>query len=91
MERTRKGTTVLTVVRAVAANSIRRGYEVYRQVCAACHSMDRIAFRNLQDVIYTEAEVKELAAEFEVRNAEPNEDGDAFTRPGKAFDYFPPP
>lgn len=38
--------------------SIRRGYEVYRQVCAACHSMDRIAFRNLVDVIYSEDEVK---------------------------------
>lgn len=71
--------------------SIRRGYEVYRQVCAACHSMNSIAFRNLIDVIYTEEEVKTLAAEFEVKNKEPNDDGDYFMRPAKPFDYFPAP
>eukprot|EP00041_Stephanoeca_diplocostata_P006677 m.91013 g.91013 ORF g.91013 m.91013 type:complete len:307 (-) comp16485_c0_seq1:349-1269(-) len=71
--------------------SIRRGYEVYRQVCAACHSMDRIAFRNLVDVIYSEDEVKEHAASFDVKNAEPDDDGNYFTRPGKPFDYFPAP
>eukprot|EP00039_Didymoeca_costata_P018283 m.332880 g.332880 ORF g.332880 m.332880 type:complete len:304 (-) comp17020_c0_seq1:150-1061(-) len=71
--------------------SIRRGYEVYKQVCAACHSMDRIAFRNMVDVIYTEAEVKQIAAEYDVVNKEPNDNGETFTRPGKLFDYFPPP
>ena len=39
--------------------SIRRGYEVYKQVCAACHSMHYIAFRNLVGVSHTEAEVSE--------------------------------
>lgn len=39
-------------------NSIRRGYEVYKQVCAACHSMKYIAYRNLVDVTHTEAEAK---------------------------------
>ena len=43
--------------------SIRRGYEVYRQVCAACHSMDQLAFRHLVNVAYTEDEMKEIAAE----------------------------
>lgn len=71
--------------------SIRRGYEVYRQVCSACHSMDRIAFRNLIDVIYTEDEVKKHAAEFEVVNADPDAEGNSFKRPAKPFDYFPAP
>lgn len=38
--------------------SIRRGYEVYKQVCAACHSMQYIAYRNLVGVTHTEAEAK---------------------------------
>jgi len=71
--------------------SIRRGYEVYRQVCSACHSMNSIAFRNLVDVIYSEEEVKAHAAEYEVKNKEPNDAGDYFKRPAKPFDYFPDP
>lgn len=43
--------------------SIRRGYEVYRQVCAACHSMDQLAYRHLVGVAYTEDEMKAIAAE----------------------------
>ncbi len=40
------------------ACSIRRGYQVYKEVCSACHSMDRIAYRNLVGVSHTEAEAK---------------------------------
>ena len=43
--------------------SIRRGYEVYRQVCAACHSMEQLAYRHLVNVAYTEDEMKAIAAE----------------------------
>ena len=48
-------------------SSIRRGHQVYQQVCAACHSMNLIAYRNLVGVAYTEDEVKLLAEEVEVR------------------------
>jgi ubiquinol-cytochrome c reductase cytochrome c1 subunit len=44
-------------------NSIRRGYQVYRGVCATCHSLNRIAFRNMDGVAYTTEELKEMAAE----------------------------
>lgn len=43
--------------------SVRRGYQVYKQVCAACHSMEYLAFRNLVGVSHTEAEVKTIAEE----------------------------
>ena len=43
--------------------SVRRGYQVYKQVCSACHSMEYLAFRNLVDVSHTEAEVKAIAEE----------------------------
>uniref|UniRef100_A0A8C2WH28 Cytochrome c-1 n=1 Tax=Cyclopterus lumpus TaxID=8103 RepID=A0A8C2WH28_CYCLU len=43
--------------------SVRRGYQVYKQVCSACHSMEYLAFRNLVGVSHTEAEVKTIAEE----------------------------
>ncbi|KAG7244530.1 hypothetical protein INR49_029549 [Caranx melampygus] len=70
--------------------SIRRGYQVYKQVCSACHSMEYLAFRNLVGVSHTEAEVKAIAEEVEVVDG-PDESGEMFTRPGKLSDYFPKP
>ena len=45
---------------------IRRGHQVYKEVCAACHAMSLIAYRDLIGVSHTELEVKALAAEIEV-------------------------
>ncbi|KAM7441231.1 iso-1-cytochrome c [Porites harrisoni] len=70
--------------------AIRRGYEVYRQVCAACHSMDQLAYRHLVNVAYTEDEMKAIAAEAQVEDG-PDDDGNMFTRPGKLSDHFPKP
>jgi len=70
--------------------SIRRGYEVYKQVCAACHSMKYIAYRNLVGVSHTEAEAKAEAEEAQVKDG-PNDVGEYFMRPGKLSDYFPSP
>ncbi|KAL5292012.1 CYC1 family protein [Megaselia abdita] len=70
--------------------SIRRGYEVYKQVCAACHSMRFIAYRNLIGVSHTEAEAKAEAEEIQVRDG-PDDAGNYFMRPGKLSDYFPSP
>ncbi|KAJ8332703.1 hypothetical protein SKAU_G00424920 [Synaphobranchus kaupii] len=70
--------------------SVRRGYQVYKQVCSACHSMEYLAFRNLVGVSHTEAEVKVLAEEIEVVDG-PDDTGEMFTRPGKLSDYFPKP
>lgn len=70
--------------------SVRRGYQVYKQVCSACHSMEYLAFRNLVGVSHTEDEVKTLAEEIEVVDG-PDDNGEMFTRPGKLSDYFPKP
>ena len=43
--------------------SVRRGYQVYKQVCQACHSMQYIAYRNLIGVSHTEEEARALAEE----------------------------
>ena len=71
-------------------SSIRRGYQVYKQVCSACHSMKFLAFRNLVDICYTESEAKSMAEEEQVVDG-PNMEGEMFTRPGKLSDYFPSP
>ncbi|RVW81657.1 Cytochrome c1-1, heme protein, mitochondrial [Vitis vinifera] len=70
--------------------SIRRGHQVYQQVCASCHSMSLISFRDLVGVAYTEEETKAMAAEIEVDDG-PNDEGEMFTRPGKLSDRFPQP
>ncbi|KAG0229816.1 cytochrome c1 [Actinomortierella wolfii] len=70
--------------------AIRRGYQVYKEVCAACHSLDRIAWRNLVGVSHTEAEAKAMAEENEYTDG-PNDVGDMFQRPGKLSDYMPRP
>jgi len=70
--------------------SIRRGHKVYTQVCSTCHSLERIAYRHLTDVAYTEAELKALAADIQVQDG-PDGEGDMFERPGLLSDYHPRP
>eukprot|EP00002_Diphylleia_rotans_P004654 TRINITY_DN1353_c0_g1_i1.p1 TRINITY_DN1353_c0_g1~~TRINITY_DN1353_c0_g1_i1.p1 ORF type:complete len:287 (-),score=57.83 TRINITY_DN1353_c0_g1_i1:477-1337(-) len=70
--------------------SIRRGFQVYKQVCSSCHSLNRIAYRNLVDVAFTEDEAKALAAESEYLDG-PNDQGEMYTRSGKLSDYLPKP
>lgn len=70
--------------------SIRRGYQVYREVCAACHSLDRIAWRNLVGVSHTADEARTMAEEVEYEDG-PNDQGEMFQRPGKLSDYMPAP
>lgn len=70
--------------------SIRRGHKVYSQVCSTCHSLDRIAYRNLVDVCYTEKEAKAIAASVQIQDG-PDMEGEMFERPGVLSDYTPRP
>lgn len=70
--------------------SIRRGFQVYREVCSACHSLERIAWRNLVGVSHTTSEVKAMAEEYEYDD-EPDDQGNPRKRPGKLSDYIPGP
>lgn len=75
---------------AYDTGALRRGYEVYRQVCSTCHSMDLIYFRNLVGNIHTEAQAKALAESYTVEDG-PNDEGEQFERPGKLADPMPRP
>ncbi|TNE39585.1 MAG: cytochrome c1 [Alphaproteobacteria bacterium] len=67
-----------------------RGLQVYREVCAGCHGLKRVAFRTLMDLGFSEDEVKAIAASYEFTDG-PDKDGEMFQRPGKPFDKFPSP
>jgi len=69
---------------------LQRGLKVYAEVCAACHSMNLVAFRTLEDLGYSEAQVKAFAANYEVTDG-PNADGEMFTRTAVPSDHFPSP
>ena len=70
--------------------SLKRGFQVYAEVCAGCHSLDLISYRNLSSIGLTTEEIKEYAAEFEVEDG-PNDDGEMYMRPARASDRFVPP
>lgn len=68
---------------------LQRGFQVYKEVCATCHSLRFVAFRNLADLGYNEEQIKAFAAEFQVTDG-PDETGEMYQRPGEPSDYFPP-
>lgn len=70
--------------------ALRRGFQVYREVCASCHSLYRIPWRALVGNIMTVDEAKALAEENEYEG-EVDSSGEPTTRPGKLSDYLPSP
>ncbi len=73
--------------------SLQRGYQVYQDVCAGCHSVQHLSYRNLSEKggpEFLPEEAKAIAAQFEVIDG-PNEDGEMFTRPGRLSDKFVSP
>ena len=73
--------------------SLQRGYQVYQEVCASCHSLKYMSYRNLSEKGGPEFSVKEakaIAANFEISDG-PNPDGEMFTRPGRLSDKFAMP
>lgn len=67
--------------------SLRRGLQVYKEVCSSCHGLELVYYRNLQDVGFSEAEVKAFASEYEVEDG-PNDEGDMFFRSAVPADNF---
>ncbi|MCM0020126.1 MAG: cytochrome c1 [Tagaea sp.] len=70
--------------------ALQRGYQVYKEVCAACHAMKQIRYRNLEGIGLSNAEIAALAKEYEVTDG-PNDDGEMFQRPARPADRFKSP
>ncbi len=66
-----------------------RGFQVYKEVCSACHGLKYVAFRSLADIGFTEAEVKALAGTYTFHKI--NDEGDVVERQGTPADHFPSP
>jgi cytochrome c1 len=72
---------------------LQRGFQVYKEVCAACHGLKYVAFRNLAQAGgpgFTEAQARVIAAEYQIV-AGPDDTGEMFERAGVLSDHFPPP
>jgi ubiquinol-cytochrome c reductase cytochrome c1 subunit len=67
--------------------SVQRGYQVYREVCSACHGLKLVSYRNLAEIGFSEAEIKKIASEATVVDG-PNDEGDMFDRAGLPSDKF---
>lgn len=80
--------------------TLQRGFQVYKEVCSACHSLNMVSFADLAQPGgpgFTQAQAKVIAAGYKIP-AEPNDKGEIFdangnrlTRPGVLADHFPPP
>lgn len=70
--------------------ALQRGYEVYRQVCSSCHSMNLLSYRNLADIGYSEDQIKAIASEYNVMDG-PNDEGEMFERQARPADHFKAP
>jgi ubiquinol-cytochrome c reductase cytochrome c1 subunit len=71
---------------------VQRGFQVYSEVCSACHSLKLVSFRDLRDLGYDEAEVKAIASRWktQVPDVDPKT-GEPKGRPALPSDHFPPP
>lgn len=69
---------------------LQRGFQVYKEVCSACHSMNLVHYRNLSDLGYNEDEIKAIAAEYQVTDG-PNDEGEMFERAALPSDHFKAP
>jgi ubiquinol-cytochrome c reductase cytochrome c1 subunit len=67
-----------------------RGFQVYKEVCSACHAMNLLSYRNLRQLGFSEPQVAAIAAQYEI-TAGPNDEGNMFQRPGVAADRFRSP
>lgn len=70
--------------------SAQRGFQVYKEVCAGCHAMHQLSYRNLRELGLSEAEVAGIAATVQVMDG-PNDEGQFAERPGRASDRFRSP
>lgn len=70
--------------------ALQRGFHVYNQVCSACHALNHMYYRHLEDIGFSEEEVRAIASQVRVQDG-PNDQGEMFMRPAKPSDPFKDP
>src|SRR5882757_4670278 len=66
--------------------ALQRGFQVYKEVCSACHAVKELYYRDLAELGFSEEEVKALAAQVQVTDSQPNDQGEMVQRPGRPSD-----
>jgi ubiquinol-cytochrome c reductase cytochrome c1 subunit len=69
---------------------VQRGFQIYKEVCSSCHSLNYISFRDFEALGYSEGQIKALAAQYEVEDG-PDDNGDMFKRKARPSDHLPKP
>jgi ubiquinol-cytochrome c reductase cytochrome c1 subunit len=70
--------------------ALQRGFQVYKEVCSACHAVKHLYYRDLTEIGYSDDQVKGLAAQVQVTDG-PNDQGEMYQRPGRPSDPIPSP
>ena len=70
--------------------SAQRGFQVYKEICSACHPVKHLFFRDLAAIGYNADEIKAIAATYQVTDG-PNDQGQMYQRPGRPSDPIPGP
>lgn len=71
--------------------AVQRGFQIYREVCSSCHSLRLLAFRNLEEIGFSAAEVKSIAKNWNYQIATTDDDGEPTERAPLPSDRFPGP
>ena len=87
IEWTHKGPGQLNVLGTFDRKQLQRGFQVYREICSACHSINRVAFRDLADLGFSPAEIKAIAVSYDIPSLD--DAGEPTTRKGTPADKFP--
>lgn len=69
---------------------LQHGFQIYKEVCSACHGIKRIRFRELSALGYSEDEIKAIAAQYQIVDG-PDDLGEMYERAGRPSDAFPSP
>lgn len=70
--------------------ALQRGFQVYSQVCSACHGLKHLSYRNLSALGYSEDEIKAIASQYSTMDG-PDDEGEMFERPMRPSDKFKNP
>ena len=67
-----------------------RGFQIYKEICSNCHSLNLLSYRNLAQIDFSQDEIKQIAASVQVPG-EPDDSGNPTERAGRPSDHFHPP
>jgi ubiquinol-cytochrome c reductase cytochrome c1 subunit len=70
--------------------ALQRGFQVYQEVCSACHGLDHLYYRDLSALGYSPEQIAAIASQKQVKDG-PNDEGEMYDRPARASDKVVPP